>query len=73
MAEIANDIPEAVVYIQGCSQEKLPKNFESFHDIMSEMSPENVDKDSRKEVMANDPAVLVYTSGTTGMCIHNIT
>ena len=24
-------------------------------------------------MMANDPAVLVYTSGTTGMYIHNIT
>ena len=73
MAEIANDIPEAVVYIQGCSQDKLPKNFKSFHDIMSGMSPENVDKDSRNEVVANDPAVLVYTSGTTGMYKNNIT
>ena len=66
VGEIIDDLPGNDVYVQGCSYDKLPKNFESFHDIMSEMSADNIDKEIRKDVKALEGASCVFTSGTTG-------
>ena len=66
VAEVIDDLPGTKVYVQGCPKDKLPKDFESFHDVMEEMSCDNVDSDVRKDIKFYDPAVYIYTSGTTG-------
>ena len=66
MAEVIDEFPGTMVYVQGCPKDSLPKGFASFHDVMKEMPCDNVDREIRRNIKFYDPAVYIYTSGTTG-------
>ena len=64
--DIAMDISDFAIYLQGAHTEHKPAQFLSFDLVMDRMSSAEVDREVRKHVQFDSVNTLIYTSGTTG-------
>lgn len=70
--DIICDFPNAAVYVIGSASEKLPSKFISLDNKINDADSNDIDPAVRSDQDCSDPAVYIFTSGTTGE-FHDIT